>query len=432
MTSPRTTTVPLPPWRLVIGLGLVSLLVDTVSDGAISVGGALLGQLGASAVLVGLVTGGADALALALRLVTGPWADRRRAYWSFTIGGYLMSAVSVPLLATFPLLGGAALGVASVLLLAERTGKAVRAPSKTVLLAEPAAAVGSGKGFGVHKLLDQIGAFAGPLVVAGITAATGHLWAAFLALAVPGALALVLLFWLRSRVPDPTVYRGSSRAGGDGDTPVDEGGAAPVDAGTPGAATSREGGTEGRDFFLFAVFAALTTFGLLGFGVISFHLTDARLVPLASAPLVYALAMAVAAVAAPLTGVLYDRVGPGVLLVVPVLTAFVVPLVLGGTLGAVLLGVVVWGAASGIQDSTVKALVAELVPAQRRGSAYGTFSVFQGGAAMAGSTVAGAMYAHVAALALIVGVLQVVALALLVVVLHGRRVRRDRGAVRPG
>jgi hypothetical protein len=396
---------------MVVGLGLVSLLIDMVSDGAISIGGAFLGELGASAALVGLVTGGASAIALALRLATGPWADRTGAYWAFTIAGYGLSAVSVPLLALSPVLGGSALAVASVLFLVERTGKAVRAPAKTVLLAEPAAAVGKGKGFGVHKLLDQIGAFGGPLLVAAIAAATGRLWPAFLALLIPGAAAMGLLLWLRARVPDVRVYRAKAPAV---TTPARPGHGPAVGMAALPAATRAA-------FWMFACFAALTTFGLLSAGIITFHVSKAGLVPLASVPLVYALGMAAAAVAAPVTGWVYDRRGAAVLYVVPVMTAFVPVLVLGRTLAAVLVGVVIWGAATGVQDSTVKALVADLVPAEQRGSAYGSFSVFQGAATFVGAAAAGALYGHVPVLWALVGALQVAAFVLLVAVLRRRR-----------
>lgn len=404
----------LPPWRMVLGLGLVSLLIDMVSDGAMSVSGAFLGQLGASATLVGLVTGGAAAIALALRLATGPWADRTGAYWGFTIAGYAVSAVAVPLLALTPLFGGAALALGCALILAERTGKAVRAPAKTVLLAEPAAAVGSGKGFGVHKLLDQIGAFSGPLIVAAIAAAAGVLWPAFLFLAVPAAAAMVLLFWLRSRVPDTSVYR---------TVPEVRTAAAPGARGGLAALPAPARTT----FLMFAVFAALTTFGLLGAGIITYHLNQAGLVPLAAVPLVYALGMAVAAVAAPLTGGLYDRLGPRVLYVVPAITAFVPGLVLARTFPAVLAGVALWGAATGVQDSTVKALVADLVPAAQRGSAYGSFAVFQGVATFAGAGAAGALYGHVPVLWAVAIVLQAGAFVVLAAVLRrrGRAVPAD-------
>ncbi|MFH8252516.1 MFS transporter [Microbacterium sp. B2969] len=433
MTTPWSApTMPaLRPWSMVVGLGLVSLTIDMVADGAASVSGALLQQLGATAVLVGLVSGGAEALALLLRLVTGPWADRTGAYWAFTIVGYALTAISVPLLAVTPFLGAAGLAVASALLLVERTGKAVRAPAKTVLLADAAGAVGLGKGFGVHKLLDQIGAFAGPLLVAAIAALTGELWPAFLWLIVPGVVAMVILFWLRAKVPDPSLYarlpkptaeEERNTASADGVQP----GAPDVEAAVEASRTdSAEPISRGAflTFMLFSLFAGLTTFGLLSYGVIAFHLADAALVPTSAVPLVYALGMAVAAVAAVATGWAYDRWGPAVLFVVPVLTVFVPGLVLGPTLAAVIGGVVVWGAASGVQDSTVKALVADLVPGRRRGAAYGWFAVFQGVGALAGAVVAGALYSSVPVLIGIVVGLQIVAVIVLVVVLRRRAAR---------
>ncbi|WP_345802263.1 MFS transporter [Microbacterium sp. AZCO] len=431
------------PWSMVVGLGLVSLTIDMVADGSASVSGALLQQLGASAVLVGLVSGGAEALALLLRLVTGPWADRTGAYWAFTIVGYALTAVSVPLLAVTPFIGAAGLAVASTLLLVERTGKAIRAPAKTVLLADAAGAVGRGKGFGVHKLLDQIGAFGGPLIVAGVAALTGALWPAFLVLIVPGVIAMIILFWLRAKVPDPSLYaelpaptpvRGRDAAPPAADTgDAVEPGMPDLPAepdGRPPAAPDTISPAAFRTFMLFSLFAGLTTFGLLSYGVIAFHLADAALVPTSAVPLVYALGMATAALAAVATGWAYDRWGPAVLFVVPVLTVFVPGLVLGPTLAAVLGGVVVWGAASGVQDSTVKALVADLVPGRRRGAAYGWFAVFQGVGALAGAVVAGALYASVGVLIGLVAALQVVAIVVLVVVLRRRAARSSEDAER--
>ena len=272
---------------MIVGLGLVSLAIDMVADGAASVSGALLEQLGATALLVGLVTGGAQALALVLRLVTGPWADRTGAYWGFTIFGYALTAVSVPLLAFTPLLGAAGLAVASALLLVERTGKAIRSPSKTVLLADAARAVGLGKGFGVHKALDQIGAFAGPLVVAGVAAITGSLSPAFLVLIIPAVAAMVLLFWLGRRFPIRACIARRSRCRGRGRSPKSRC-SRPSRRPTRGsrdrrtAAASARSGTRRirratfRTFLLFSLFAGLTTFGLLSYGIVSFHLVDGR------------------------------------------------------------------------------------------------------------------------------------------------------------
>ena len=113
-------------WRVVVGFGVVSLAGDIVYEGARSVYGPLLAGLGASAFVVGLVTGAGEAAALVLRLAFGPLADRTGRYWSLTLIGYALTAVCVPLLAVTPFVGGAGLALAIVLILAERSGKAAR------------------------------------------------------------------------------------------------------------------------------------------------------------------------------------------------------------------------------------------------------------------------------------------------------------------
>lgn len=139
--------------------------------------GPLLASLGASALVVGAVTGAGEAVALVLRVVSGPLADRTGRYWTLTFLGYALTAVCVPLLAVTPLLGGAGLAVAAALILAERTGKAVRSPAKSALLADAAGQVGMGRGLGAHKALDQLGAFAGPLLLSGLVAvSSGAAW----------------------------------------------------------------------------------------------------------------------------------------------------------------------------------------------------------------------------------------------------------------
>ena len=159
-------------WRTVLWLGVVSLLVDLVYEGARSITGPYLASLGASALTVGLVTGAGEAAALGFRLFSGPAADRSGRYWRWMVVGYALTAVCVPLMALAPALGAAGLAFAAAMVLLERTGKAIRSPAKSVLLAVAARNVGRGRGFGVHKALDQTGAFFGPLLVAGVIALT--------------------------------------------------------------------------------------------------------------------------------------------------------------------------------------------------------------------------------------------------------------------
>jgi MFS family permease len=390
-------------WRVVWWFGFVSLAADMVYEGARSVYGPLLAALGASALVVGLVTGAGEAVALVLRLAFGPIADRTGRYWSLTILGYGLTAVCVPLLALAPRLGAAGIGFAATMILLERLGKAIRSPSKSALLAHVATAVGRGRGFGVHKALDQVGSFAGPLVVAGVVA-VASIWAGMAVLAVPGAVAMLLLLTLRRRVPDPSAYDATPARAAD-DQPTEPRGwwAEAVGAGLSG------------DFFRYAVAASLTTGALVTFGIIGYHLTVEGLLPVAAVPIVYAAAMAVAAVAALVVGWVYDRAGPRVLLVVPVLVALVPALALGSALVAVMVGVLAWGIAQGVQDSTIKAVVAELVEAPRRATAYGVFAGIQGLLAIVGGVTAGWLYDRsLLALVVVVALTQVVALALLV------------------
>ena len=292
-----------------------------------------------------------------------------------------MTAVCVPLLAVAPFVGAAGVAVASALILLERTGKAVRSPSKSALLARMAVQTGRGRGFAVHKALDQVGAFAGPLLVAGALAVTGVYWPGFLLLAVPGAMSMLLLAQLRRRVP--------SVAEPD---PEDTTPPAPVAwRSWRGVRTAVLGSDLPRAFHLFSLSAALTTAGLMTFGVISYRFVDTGLVTIAAAPLVYALAMGAEALAALATGDLFDRWGPHVLLGVPFLVAVVPVAAFSDQLWLVLVGVVVWGAATGIQDSTVKAYVASLVAPGRRATAYGIFAAVQGLGALAGGVLAGAL-----------------------------------------
>ncbi len=382
-------------WRTVLWLGVVSLLVDMVYEGARSITGPFLASLGASALTVGLVTGAGEAAALGFRLFSGPAADRSGRYWRWMVLGYVLTALCVPLMALAPALGAAGLVFGATMVLLERTGKAIRSPAKSVLLAVAARDVGRGRGFGVHKALDQTGAFLGPLLVAGVVALTMHTWAGLAILAVPGAAALGVLAWMHRHVGDPD----------------------------HGPSAGPELHLEGlpRTFYLYAVACGLTTVGLMTFGVISFHLVQQHLVTAALVPIVYAAAMAAEAVASLGTGFAYDRVGSRTLLVLPVVVAAVPALVFTDRIGLAVAGVLLWGAATGVQDSTVKALVADLVPATRLATAYGAFAAFQAVAALLGGVLAGWLYgAHRDWLVEGVAAAQAIALVLLVGVLSRR------------
>jgi MFS family permease len=408
------------PWRAVVGFGVVSLAADMVYEGARSVTGPLLASLGASAVLVGLVSGAGEAVALLLRVVSGSWADRSGRYWRLTFVGYAVTAICVPALAITPFLAGAGLAVACILILGERFGKAVRSPSKTALLAYAAAEVGLGRGFGVHKALDQIGAVAGPVLVAAVVALAGTIWPAMAVLIVPGVLAMLVLVRIRRSMGDPVESRdGKTRTAGT------------TEPDRPEPRPPKSPGKLPREFWLFAAASAAISGGLVTFAVIAYHLTQDQVVPVAAVPLIYAAAMGAAALAALGSGWLFDRTRGGALLGLPFLVSAVPVLAFTGSPLIVIAGVLLWGVAGGVLDSTIKALVADLVPAPRLATAYGVFAAVQGAAAIVGGVMAGALYERsLPMLIAAVAATQVVALVLLIATLRrNRRILTQTGSV---
>lgn len=391
----------LSPWRFVVSFGMISLLADVVYEGARSITGPLLAALGASAVLVGVVTGAGEAAALVLRLGSGVLADRTRRFWGLTIAGYALTVITVPLLGV-----AAVLWVACALVIAERVGKAIRSPAKDTLLSHATSTLGRGRGFAVHEALDQIGAVTGPLIVAAVLAVTGSFRPALLALAIPGIAVLAGLVWLRARVPHPADYEPTPPPAQQTDRPTSA-----SSGPTPRARLPTR-------FWAYAGFTALTMSGFATFGILSFHLAVRGLLPDAAIPVVYAAAMGVDALAALGTGFLYDRYGTRVLAALPLLAATVPVLAFSTTTAVAIGGSLLWGAALGVQESTLRAQVADLTPPTRRATAYGVFAATYGGATLLGGVLAGTLYAHsIPALIAVTAAIQALALVVLAMII---------------
>lgn len=374
--------------RFVLGFGVVAGLGDFVYEGARSVIGPYLATLGASAAVVGLVTGAGEAVALLFRLVSGPLSDRTRRPWPITVVGYAITMVSVPLLAVSQVLWQAV-----ALVIGERFGKAVRSPAKGVMMAAAGSSLGRGRAFAIQEVLDQVGAVAGPLVVAAMVAVSGFRLG-FGVLAVPAAASLLVLGALRWAAPHPEAYEQQ-----------------PAPSPPEAAAPERQPRLPAR-FWGYTVFTALTMLGYATFAVLAYHLQVHHVVPTYQIPIIYAVAMGADALAALGSGWVYDRVGLHGLVVLPFLAAAVPLLSLSTEPVLVWLGALVWGAAMGVHESTMKAAVADLAPATRRGTGYGVFAAVHGLAWFGGATAIGALYdLSVAAVVTFTVVVQAVALA---------------------
>ena len=180
--------------------GVVSLFSDMTHEGASSIRGAYLSLLGASAGTIGFVSGLGEMIGYSMRYVFGKLTDKSKRYWPMTILGYVLDIVAVPALA---LVGEHGWVAACALLVVQRMGKAIKKPAKDTIMSFAASQEGAGKSFGIQEVLDQIGAFLGPvllyLVMLGKTeGSTFEVYSTcFAVLAFPGAITLILLLVTR-------------------------------------------------------------------------------------------------------------------------------------------------------------------------------------------------------------------------------------------
>ncbi|NJL23610.1 MAG: MFS transporter, partial [Leptolyngbyaceae cyanobacterium SM1_3_5] len=181
--------------------------------------------------------------------------------------GYVINTAAIPLLAFTNHWESAA-----VLLIAERAGRAVRSPPRDVLLSHAASQVGGGFGFGLHEALDQIGAVAGPLAVAGMLAWQQNYQRSFAILVIPALVELGVLLVIQRRYPNPQEFEADRTT------------------------------TLPRHFWIYWAGVMLVGFGFADFPLIAFHWQNTNLIAATTIPLFYAVAMAMDAIAALLLG----------------------------------------------------------------------------------------------------------------------------------
>lgn len=350
-------------FRLILLLGIVSLLGDTVYEGCRSVAGPYLLFLGASAFTVAFIAGFGEFIGYAARLVSGYLADRTRSYWTFAIIGYLMIG-AIPLLVF-----AGSWQIAAILILVERLGKGIRSPAKDTILSHASRQIGRGLGFGIHEAIDQIGAVLGPLLFAASIAASGGYKEGFALLAIPFILLVAALAIAYRSVPDPVSLEESEEKQG-----------------------AEKSDRLSRIMLPYGAFTVLTMAGFAVFPLIAYHLSATSVVPAAQIPVFYAIAMAADAFFALAIGRLYDRKGIGVLIVVPLVNIPIAFLTFSGSYSFALAGAVLWGLSMGAQETILRAALADLTSITKRGTAYGIFNTLYGGAWFAGSLVLGWLY----------------------------------------
>jgi MFS family permease len=347
--------------RLVIILGIVSLFADMTYEGARSINGPYLAILGATGTVVGVVAGAGELIGYALRFWSGRLVDRTHRYWPIIFAGYALNLLAVPLLA----LTGHWLA-AAVLMVLERTGKAIRTPARDVLLSYATTHTGRGWGYGLHEAMDQTGATVGPLIIAAVLAWRGDYRLGFAMLLIPALAALAVLAIGRYMHPRPQ------------------------DLEAAGKSISAKGYSSA--FWIYLTGACLVGAGYADYPLLAYHFERAGSVPAEWIAIFYAIAMAVDGVAALLLGRWFDRRGVRVLIGATAISSLFAPLAFGGGFGLALAAAIVWGIGMGAQESIMRAAIAEMTPHARRGTAFGLFNMLFGFTWFAGSALMGWLY----------------------------------------
>jgi MFS family permease len=355
--------------RSVVALGLVALFMDTSSELVFSLLPLfLVDALHASMVTVGILEGGAEAIAAIAKVFSGVISDRIGKRKLLTVVGYGLSAVTKPI---FPLAGSVAAVLVARFL--DRIGKGIRGAPRDALVADITPPDIRGAAFGLRQALDTVGAFAGPLLAMALMVLSANDFrAVFWWAVVPGAIAVVLLIF---GVQEPAGTKPSGQRG----WPIRRADLARM---------------SGAYWWVVAIGVVWT---LAGFSEAFLVLKGQQAgLPLALVPLVLVVMNIVYAVITIPAGVVSDRIGRRKVLVVGLGVLVAADLLLAfaqGLLG-LFAGVALWGGYMGLSQGLLSALVADTAPADLRGTAFGIFNLLTGVALLAASSLAGALWAH--------------------------------------
>ncbi|PIP19009.1 MAG: MFS transporter [Candidatus Omnitrophica bacterium CG08_land_8_20_14_0_20_41_16] len=364
-------------FKIIIIFGLVSLFGDMVYEAARSVNGPYLKTLGASAAIVGLVAGVAEFMGYAVRLASGYFADKMKAYWLFTFLGYGMLIV-VPLLSLAGIWQ-----VAVMFIVLERLGKALRSPAKDTILSQATKQVGTGFGFALAEVLDQIGAIIGPLIFTVLFILLGKrdkglvdYQQGYSLLWIPFVLVLICVLFAYKSAPNSEILESS-------------------------LIKKPQLDKFSKVFWLYTIFSFVTTLGFTNFALIGYHFKAKHVLTDAQIPLFYAIAMGVDAVAALIIGKTYDvfknrgnneKAGLAILIAIPVISIFIPIFAFSQSYSLALTSAIIWGIVMGAHETVMKSAIADLTTLNKRGTGYGIFNTAYGLAIFIGSALMGLFY----------------------------------------
>lgn len=362
--KPKSTLsqIPLGIWML----GFVSLLMDISSEMIHSLLPLFMATtLGASALTIGLIEGGAEATALMVKVFSGMLSDYMGKRKWLAVTGYALAAITKPVFAIANS-SSAILGAR----LMDRIGKGIRGAPRDALIADIAPLHLRGASFGLRQSLDTVGAFVGPLIATGLML----LWAndfraVFWVAVIPAFLAVALLILgVKEPERDANIQ------------PVN-----PIQRKNLVRLSST--------YWWVVSIGAIFTLARFSEAFLVLRAQQSGMT-LALIPLVMMLMSLVYAASAYPFGKLSDNMSHVKLLVLGLLVLIAADLVLANSKhwSMVLIGVTLWGLHMGMTQGLLATMVADTAPADLRGTAYGLFNLMSGIAMLIASVVAGILW----------------------------------------
>lgn len=364
----RVTHAPRRPLgRNVIALGVVSLLTDVSSEIIYPLLPLFLTSvLGVGPGAIGAIEGAAETTAALLKLASGWWSDRVSRRKPLVVAGYALAAVARPLVA----IAQSATQVLAIRL-SDRVGKGIRSSPRDALIADSVDPSVRGRAFGFHRAMDHAGAVIGPLIAWGLLQREQlPLRTVFWVAAIPGLLSVVALVAFVRDVP---------RA-------------------APSVATRASGGLKsdaklGARFWSYLAIVMLFTLGNSSDAFLILRANQLG-VPVALVPLLWAALHVVKSASSMPGGVVSDRIGRRTVIVAGWIVYALVYLAFGRASEAwqawALFGA--YGLYFGLTEGVERALVADIVPASRRGTAFGWYNLAVGLAALPASLLFGVVW----------------------------------------
>lgn len=344
-------------------LGFVSLFMDISSEIIHSLLPVfLVTVIGASVQTVGLIEGVAEATAMVTRVFSGSLSDWFGKRKGLAVVGYGLGTLSKPLFA----MAASSSAVFSARFI-DRVGKGIRGAPRDALVADVTPPEQRGAAYGLRQSLDSVGAFAGPLIAIGLMILTGNhfrliFWIAF----IPGVLAIaMLLFGVRE----------------------------PVAVSSKGfrAPLSRHSlRLLGRRYWQVVLIGAMFTLARFSEAFLLLRAENVGL-NVSLIPLVLVVMNIAYSLTAYPVGHLSDRIGRQGLMAVGLIVLIVsdIFLALAGGLWLVFVGAVLWGLHMGLTQGLISALIADAIPPEVRGTAFGMFGLISGMALLSASLLAG-------------------------------------------